>query len=73
MVLDEFAQQASRSIRVHHASFDCDAPCHCIAFADMVRLGSNILYHFSVYVYILYTQVFFSIYLCMIAYTYTYD
>ena len=41
MMLDEFAHQASRYIRVH-ASFDC-VPCHCIAFVDVVGLGSNIL------------------------------
>ena len=51
MVLDEFAQQASRSIRVHHASFDCDVPCHCIAFVDMVWLGSNIIIFLYMYTY----------------------
>ena len=54
MMLDEFAHQASRSIRAHHASFDC-VPCHCIAFVDVVGLGSNILYnfiHIIIYIYI---------------------
>lgn len=61
MVLDEFAQQASRSIRVHHASFDCDVPCHCIALVDMVGWGSNIYLYF-LKICILCTQLFFSIY-----------
>ena len=57
MMLDEFAHQASRSIRAHHASFDC-VPCHCIAFVDVVGLGSNILYNFihiinHIYIYVI--------------------